>query len=171
MDGLERVKRPWRVHDMPSARPQTKIDTLIGLGTCVEGDVSFSGNLRIDGTIHGKVVGIGDIDSVLTISEHGAVEGEVDASFVVLNGRVTGAVTGSKHIELQAKARICGDVRYRSIEIQLGAIVEGRLIHEGVVDLPATSAKVVALKSSSGVTPENDVTSEQTAQLDRSNEE
>ena len=32
-------------------------------------------------------------------------------------------------LELQSKARVTGDVYYKTLEIQLGAVVEGRLIH------------------------------------------
>ena len=36
-------------------KPQNRIDSLIGATTRIEGNVVFSGGLRVDGTIHGPV--------------------------------------------------------------------------------------------------------------------
>ena len=36
--------------------PQKRIDSLIGAGTVVNGDVTFTGGLRIDGEVHGNVI-------------------------------------------------------------------------------------------------------------------
>ena len=63
------------------------------------------------------------------ISEHAQVEGEVRVSHVVINGTVAGPVTANDYLELQAKARVHGDVLYRSLEMHVGAIVQGKLMH------------------------------------------
>ena len=34
--------------------PQKRIDSLIGAGTVVNGNVAFTGGLRIDGKVHGS---------------------------------------------------------------------------------------------------------------------
>jgi cytoskeletal protein CcmA (bactofilin family) len=59
-----------------------------------------------------------------------------------VNGAVIGPVHSSEYVELQAKANVTGDVRYNTLEMQLGAVVEGRLVHEA----SAKSDKVVQLK-------------------------
>ena len=63
------------------------------------------------------------------ISEHAHVQGEVNVSHVVVNGTVAGPVRANDYVELHAKARVHGDVPYRSIEIHVGAIVQGKLAH------------------------------------------
>ncbi|OZA12763.1 MAG: hypothetical protein B7Y02_06930 [Rhodobacterales bacterium 17-64-5] len=68
------------------------MDTLIGAGTQIHGDITFSGGLRIDGEIHGNVTASGEGSSTLVVSEHARVEGEVRVSHVVINGTVTGPV-------------------------------------------------------------------------------
>ena len=87
----------------------TKVDTIIGQQTRIEGDVHFSGGLHIDGQVKGGVIAEADSTSVLTVSEHGSIEGDVRVPTVILNGRVTGDVRSSERIELAAKARVDGD--------------------------------------------------------------
>lgn len=113
------------------SKPQNRIDTLIGAGTTITGDIAFTGGLRIDGEINGNVRATGDQTSTLVISEHARIEGEVSVAHLVINGSVTGPVVSSGFLELQAKARVTGDIQYNSIEMHLGAVVEGRMIHTG----------------------------------------
>jgi cytoskeletal protein CcmA (bactofilin family) len=126
-----------------AAKPQNRIDSLIGAGTRIEGDVHFTGGLRIDGEVHGKVIATGGSHATLVISEQARVEGEVHVSHLVVNGAITGPVHAAEFLELQPKARITGDVHYSRLEMHLGAVVEGRLVHA-----PA-EAKTVELKLAS----------------------
>jgi cytoskeletal protein CcmA (bactofilin family) len=107
-----------------------EIGSLIGAGTTVTGDVSFSGGLRVDGVVRGAVCcSEPEKGGILVISEHGTIEGEVRASHVVVSGRVQGPVHAAVLIELQPKARVQGDVQYRALEMHHGAVVEGLMVH------------------------------------------
>ena len=112
-----------------SRPPQKRIDSLIGAGTVVQGKVMFAGGLRIDGAVDGKVATANNAPGTLVISEHDRVDGEVKVSHVVINGSVSGPVTANDYLELQAKARVNGDVVYRALEMHVGAIVQGKLMH------------------------------------------
>ena len=112
-----------------SNRVQNTIDTLIGVDTRIEGNVHFSGGLRIDGTVLGAVTEPNDTPSTLILSEHGRIEGAITASKVVINGAVTGPVKANQFLELQTKARINGDVYYNSLEMHTGAVIEGKLVY------------------------------------------
>ncbi len=125
------------------SKPQNRIDTLIGAGTVVDGNFSFSGGMRIDGAINGNVIAEPGKPSTLVISEQGRVVGEVSVTHLVVNGGIRGQVTASEYLELHAKARVTGDVNYKILEIQMGAILEGRLINMNAAD----QDKVVALKT------------------------
>ena len=126
--------------------PQPKrIDSLIGAGTVVDGDVTFSGGLRIDGAVHGKVSTVDSQPATLVLSEQARIEGEVRVSHVVINGAINGPVTANDYLELQAKARVNGDVVYRSLEMHVGAIVQGKLMH-----VEQESAAIVELKRATG---------------------
>jgi cytoskeletal protein CcmA (bactofilin family) len=124
-----------------SPAPQKRIDCLIGAGTVVSGDVAFAGGLRIDGHVKGNVVAVDGEPGTLVISEQARVDGEIRVSHVVINGAVNGPVTANDYLELQAKARVVGDVSYRTLEMHVGAVVQGRLNHA-----EPGSAAVVELK-------------------------
>jgi cytoskeletal protein CcmA (bactofilin family) len=126
------------------SKPQNRIDSLIGAGTRIDGNVQFTGGLRIDGEVEGNVVAVPGKPSTLVLSEQARVKGEVNVTHLVVNGEITGPVHVGEYLELQSKARVTGDVHYKTLEIQLGAIVEGRLIH-----LAEAAEKVVAFKLSS----------------------
>ena len=122
------------------------IDSLIGSGTTIEGDISFSGGLRIDGHVKGNVRATGSKPGTLVISELAKVEGEIDVAHVVINGTVAGPVRATEYVELLPKARVTGNVTYKSLEIHVGAIVMGQLVYESA----QKSEKVVELKPASG---------------------
>lgn len=106
-----------------------KIDSLIGQQTELLGDIRFSGGLHVDGTVKGNVLSEDASESVLTLSEHGTIRGEVRVPRVVLNGVVIGDVHATEHLELTANARVTGNVYYRFIEMSMGAEVNGNLVH------------------------------------------
>lgn len=126
-----------------SDKPKNRIDSLIGAGTTISGDVSFVGGLRIDGEVKGNVHAASDQPGTLVLSEHARVEGEISVSHLVVNGTVLGPVRATEFLELQPRARVTGDVEYNNIEMHLGAVVQGRLVHQGVL------AKAVELKLAS----------------------
>jgi cytoskeletal protein CcmA (bactofilin family) len=128
-----------------SPPPQKRLDSLIGAGTTLHGDIVFTGGLRIDGTVEGKVTTVDNQPGTLVISEKARVEGEVRVSHVVVNGVVSGPVTANDYLELQAKARVNGDVQYRALEMHVGAIVQGKLVHS-----EPEMASIVELKRASG---------------------
>ena len=109
----------------------SRIDTLVGVETRIEGDLHFNGGLRVDGAIRGSVSEQNGTPSTLILSEHGKIEGAVTAAKIVLNGKVIGPVKSSHFIELQTKARIIGDLYYKSLEMHTGAVIEGKLIYLG----------------------------------------
>lgn len=110
-----------------------RVDTLVGGNTVLSGDVSFSGGLHVDGTIKGNVVASDDSHAVLTLSEHGSIEGEVRVPNIVLNGAVNGDVYASERIELAVLARVNGNVYYNLLEMAMGAEVNGSLVHRSAV--------------------------------------
>lgn len=109
---------------------QKTIGTLIGAGTVIEGTLTYTAGLRIDGTVKGDVCCAAGDAGMVVISEHGTVDGEVHAAHLVVSGTVNGPLHVSQLLELQPKARITGDVHYSALEIHHGAVVEGRLIYK-----------------------------------------
>lgn len=122
--------------------PQSSIDSLIGAGTRIEGDIIFTGGLRVDGEVRGNISSANGLGGTLVISEKASVEGEIVVGHVVINGTVIGPVCAGESLELLPSARVTGDVEYHQIEMQQGAVIQGRLVHQ-------VNAKNVELKLAS----------------------
>lgn len=122
--------------------PQNSIDSLIGAGTRVEGNVFFSGGLRVDGEVRGNISCNNGQEGTLVISEKASVEGAISVGHVVINGAVIGPVFAGESLELLPAARVTGDVEYHQIEMQQGSVIQGRMVHQ-------ISAKTVELKLAS----------------------
>ena len=105
------------------SKPQNRIDSLIGVGTKIEGNVNFTGGLRVDGEVVGNVTAVSDEPSTLVLSEKARIEGEISVSHLVVNGEITGPVYVAEFLELQSRSRVKGDVHYNSLEMHLQAVV------------------------------------------------
>jgi len=124
-------------------KPQSRIDSLIGSGTRIEGNISFSGGLRVDGEIKGNVRAESGQPSTLVLSEQARIEGVIEVSHLVVNGAVVGPVYASEYVELQSKSRVTGDVYYKTLEMHVGAIVEGKLVHQEQLALPSPDSVAI----------------------------
>lgn len=112
---------------MFNKRKQPPIRSLIAQGSQINGSVSFTDGLRIDGALVGDIRANEDQPSILVVSESASVTGELMADHIIINGTVKGPVHANLMLELQPKARIEGDVFYRALEMHQGAIVSGQL--------------------------------------------
>jgi cytoskeletal protein CcmA (bactofilin family) len=108
----------------------SKIDTLVGQGVEVTGNINFQGGLHLDGTIKGNVTTADNAEgTVLVISDRGLVEGDVYVAYAIINGEVIGNVFASEKLELSSKARISGNVEYKLLEMASGAEINGQMLH------------------------------------------
>lgn len=109
---------------------QERIDCLIGPGTRITGDLTFTGGLRIDGEIHGDVT-VSDIKAgTLVIGDGGSIEGDVRVSHVIVYGEIRGTIYATGLVDLRPQARIMGDVHYGALEMQAGATIDGHLVKQ-----------------------------------------
>ena len=136
-----------------SLAPSSESTTLVAAGTELRGDLNFSGSLEIQGSIVGKIVA-DDETAQIRILNGGSVLGEIWVPNVIVNGLIEGDIYASKHIQLAAKAKVSGTIYYSSIEIERGADIGGKLVHE----IPATNVTAFekageASDSSSGHKP------------------
>ena len=110
------------------------IRTIIAIDTRVIGHIEFSGGFHIDGYVKGNMIAAEHEDATLSISEKGCVEGTIEAPQLLLNGTVKGDIRATERVELGPKARVIGNVKYKTLEMALGAEINGQLIHESVGD-------------------------------------
>lgn len=104
-----------------------RLTSLLAHDTLVRGDVVFDGGLRIDGRVDGNVLGKPDGRGLLVLSEKGSVVGSIKVHDAVINGRVEGDIEVNHFLELQANARVTGNITYRTLKLECGASVDGKL--------------------------------------------
>ena len=129
--------------------------TLVATNCELVGDVHFSDQLVVNGTVRGNIHAQAGSKATVTISEKGRVKGEIQVPNVVVNGKVYGDIRSDKHIELSAKAEVKGNVYYHLIEMVKGSKVDGHLVH--LADGKQESAEV--RKASEKIEDDNAVAS------------
>ncbi len=112
---------------MFNKKKQPPIKSLIADGSQINGNITFTEGLRIDGHIVGNVFANAEAASILVLSETARVTGEIVADHIIINGAVTGPITARKLLELQPMARIDGEVHYAALELHQGALINGQL--------------------------------------------
>ncbi|MGF1548478.1 MAG: polymer-forming cytoskeletal protein [Thiotrichales bacterium] len=118
----------WGKNKSSKAR-SAHVDTVIGKTTTIKGDLTFSGNLHIEGTVVGNLKADGDSESTLVLDEDGMIQGDVSVPNVIINGTVEGDIFSTNHAELLPKARIKGNFYYNLVEMAIGSEVNGNLVH------------------------------------------
>jgi cytoskeletal protein CcmA (bactofilin family) len=124
------------------------INTLIGEGTRIKGDLRFEGGCHIDGVVNGSVISERDADAFLSLSEEGLVDGSVHVPRVSLNGKVQGDVFASELLQLGATAKINGNLHYELLEMAAGAEINGKLVHDSAQAPGANVPRPSAAKAS-----------------------
>ena len=115
--------------EVKMANPNPKIQTTLGEGCELHGDIRFKGGLFVNAVIKGNVIAIEDSDAILIIGEKGHIEGEVRSPQIKVHGSVIGDVYAYEGVELKDTATITGNVYYQLIEMLVGATVNGSLVH------------------------------------------
>ena len=114
-----------------SSIKMTQLSSLIADGVEITGDIVFAGGMRIDGRVKGNVIGRshdGKPPALLVLSANGRIEGSVRCGDAVINGAVIGDLEVEQLLELQSDARVSGTIKYRQLQLDVGASVEGRLL-------------------------------------------
>ena len=106
-----------------------KINTLIGSDISIIGNVTYEGIVHIEGDIKGSLTAIKDKESKLYINKLSTITGYVDASNAAIDGKVLGNVYAYELLQLGSNANIQGDIYYKSLDMEVGAKVDGRLIN------------------------------------------
>lgn len=99
----------------------------IGRGARVEGVVRFSGRLEVDGHVNGTLLAEDGRNSVVRVSASGQVDGAIEAAMVQVAGTVNGPIRASRRLHVLSGARLNGDLLYRDLQLEYGALVTGSL--------------------------------------------
>jgi len=96
--------------------------TIISNGVKIEGKVSSSGNIRVDGEIQGDITS----QSSVTVGENGKVNGQINAENITVGGLVTGIVKAKEKLILESKANLNGDLFTKILVVESGAKFDGK---------------------------------------------
>lgn len=108
------------------------VNTIIGEGTILKGDVKVEGSIQVDGDFEGTI----DAADTLVVGESGKVDGDATVANAVIGGRMYGNVFASGKIELQRGSQLLGDIKTRGLVIEDGVVFQGNCQMGDVVDPP-----------------------------------
>jgi cytoskeletal protein CcmA (bactofilin family) len=94
---------------------------LIGTGTSIIGDITSTGDMRIDGTLKGNI----NISGKLVLGSSGKIEGDVSCQNADVSGQIQGKVKVSELLSLKASAKVLGDMVTGKLSIEPNATFTG----------------------------------------------
>ncbi|MCB1589841.1 MAG: polymer-forming cytoskeletal protein [Xanthomonadales bacterium] len=115
-----------------AARPSetSTVEGLIGQRMVIDGDVSFTGGLMVEGTVKGSIRAEDGSDAVLVVTPQGRIEGQLHAPKVEVSGTVDGDIVAAERLILGASAKVHGNIYYKVLEMAAGAQVSGQMIFQ-----------------------------------------
>ena len=101
--------------------PIESVISIIGPGMKLVEDCETDGTIRIEGVVEGSV----KAGKAVVVGKDGKVKGDIITQDAVISGTVVGTVSAESRLELQATARIDGEIRARRMQLEEGAILNG----------------------------------------------
>lgn len=111
----------------PAPATRAPLSAFIDQGSEFEGKLSFKDTVRIDGCFRGEIAS----ENTLVVGETGEIFASVRSRTVVIAGAVTGNVVAGERLVLQKTARLEGDVQAGALQIEDGALLNGRVVTTG----------------------------------------
>lgn len=125
--------RETRETPIPAAQP-VGFETVLGAGCTLDGSLTSTGNVRLDGTFSGKL----DIHGNVLVGESAKINADINAKNISIAGAVRGNVNGKK-VQLLRTGRVWGDIVANALSTEEGAFIDGKISMVGKDDLkPAT---------------------------------
>ncbi len=104
-----------------------RFGTRIAAGTVIEGRITFTGDMRVDGTVKGDIEVWQSTSGTVVIGKEGRIEGDVRVTNAVVSGEVQGNVQAVEIVALGKTAHVTGDIRYGKMVARGQATVRGRV--------------------------------------------
>lgn len=106
---------------------QTRVATVIGPETTIEGNLKASDATRVEGVVRGEITSEGSI----IIGTSGRVFGNILAGTVLVAGTVEGDIEATVKIEAASTGKIIGDITTKSLIIDENAVFQGSCHMQG----------------------------------------
>lgn len=100
------------------------LNTILGSGSSIKGDLKINGFVRIDGDIEGNL----STDGNVIIGENARIKGNVNAKSAIIGGIILGDVYVKENIKLLSSSVVIGDILSRKIQIEESALFQGHCI-------------------------------------------
>ena len=100
------------------------INTILGHGSAITGNIKLNGFVRIDGDIDGNL----ETDGNIIIGENARIRGNVKAKSVIVGGIVLGNIEASQSIKVLATSAVIGDIVSHKVQVEQNAIIHGHFI-------------------------------------------
>ena len=99
-----------------------------GTKNVLNSDVEIKGNLKFSGelTFEGKLDGEINTDGTLNLGDSAVVNGNINASSVVVRGKINGNIVAKDKIDIKAKTELFGDIRATKLAIEEGVTFVGK---------------------------------------------
>lgn len=104
------------------------VETIVGPSVNVEGDLSSSGNIVIKGMVTGSV----NTTKLLTVEKGAKIVANVKAGSAVVAGEIKGNVKIKESLELTATSKVLGDMSVKTLTVEPGAMIYGKVTMPGV---------------------------------------
>lgn len=104
-----------------------QFSSLISGNLSLTGEVLFEEGLKVSGEVRGNVSHKPGTHSLLALSSEGRIEGNVSSYDALIDGTIVGDLVVEHLLELHSNARVQGNIRYRQLSMENGAVVDGTL--------------------------------------------
>ncbi len=94
----------------------------------IVGDVSFAGELYLQGRVNGNLVAPNDSNASLFLQDNSEVIGEIRVPLLVVSGKISGDIFSTRRISLKSTAEVVGNIHYAEIHVEQGATINGSLV-------------------------------------------
>lgn len=94
---------------------------IIRKGTEIKGDVTCTGDIRIDGVLNGTLKSEGKV----VVGQSGIIDGEVTCKNADISGNIKANIVVRELLQLKATANITGDINTNKLSIEPGANFTG----------------------------------------------
>ncbi len=98
-----------------------KLESLIGTNSNFKGDIDSKGTLRVDGAMEGNV----NADWVI-LGEKACLKGDITARGIIVGGKVEGNLKAKEIVDIKSKGKVSGDISTSKLTIIEGGIFDGR---------------------------------------------
>ena len=106
------------------------VETVVGPSVNVQGDLTSAGNIVVKGTVTGSV----STSKLLTVEKGAKIIADVQAGQAVVAGEIKGNLKIQDSLELTSTSRILGDITVKTLSVEAGALIYGKISMPGMED-------------------------------------